>query len=345
MASTPLIRSPFPRMIVGMRFLLCDFVKGSVFRMSLSLQPPGDRGTSSLPLGLEFPSPLSLDLSRPIRFLSCGLFQTEEAWRHPTRVIDSMELLLGHRGDIHLEQEGQPHVVRPGTALLLRPGVMHRGTRDSAGETSFYWMHFVLDPATGMSAETNPVPDPCHIQLPIVCHMPEPERSAILFRQLLHTAYEEPPNPLACHYLASLLLLECASQYRLLQRNTSRQAQQGGRNEPQRQVFEGILEHVRVHLAEPLTADAVARRFGFNADYMTRLFRRRLGVGFVRHVNNLRLTRAKTLLCQTPFSIKEISWQCGFSDEKYFMRLFREFEGITPTAYRNAYHHTHVNTR
>ena len=45
------------------------------------------------------------------------------------------------------------------------------------------------------------------------------------------------------------------------------------------------------------------------------------------------------------FGNKEIAWQCGFPDEKYFMRLFRETEGMTPTAYRNAYHRTHVNNQ
>lgn len=309
--------------------------------MHLSPQPATGNRVTNPPRESEAPSSFSIDLSRPIRFLSCGLFQTEEIWRHPTRVIDSMELLLGHKGAIHIEQEGQAHVVTPGTALLLRPGVTHRGTRDSDGETSFYWMHFLPNPPIGTEAD----PEKARIHLPDLCRMPEPDRSAILFRQLLHTAYEEPPNPLACHYLASLLLIEFSSQHKLRGRVNARQATPSERKDPQRLVFEGILEYIRVHLTEPLTAEAVAKRFGFNADYMTRLFKRRLGTGFVRHINSLRLTRAKTLLCQTPFSIKEVSWQCGFSDEKYFMRLFRDAEGMTPTAYRNAYHHTHVNTK
>ena len=89
----------------------------------------------------------------------------------------------------------------------------------------------------------------------------------------------------------------------------------------------------------------MARRFGFNEDYLTRLFKRHLGVGFVRYVNAERLARARNLLVQTWFGIKEIAWQCGFPDEKYFMRLFRETEGMTPTAYRNAYHRTHLNNQ
>lgn len=289
-------------------------------------------------------SALSLNLSRPVDFLSCGLFQTEEVWRHAPRVIDSAEILFGHKGCVHLEQDGQTYRIEKGTAMLLWPGLPHRGTEDSKGETSFYWMHFRL-PLLHTSSTSETVPPQAILQLPVFCRLPEPERTAILFRQLLHTAYAEPVNTLACHYQASLLLIELAEQSAAVRRQQSLQAITPDAHDSQQLVFQEILEWVRVHMAEQMTATAVAHKFGFNADYLTRLFKRRLGVGFVRYVNSVRLARAKTLLCQTPFSIKEISWQCGFPDEKYFMRLFRESEGVTPTAYRNAYHHTHINNQ
>ncbi len=287
--------------------------------------------------------PMRLDLSRPLRHLSCGLFQTEEPWRHASRVIDSVEILLGQKGIVHLEQDGIPYLLAPGTALLLQPGLPHRGIRDSEGETSFFWAHFPLpndariqleDGMQDLSAlprDTVLLPD---------CFLPaRPEKPAILFRQLLHTANAGYRNPLACDYALSLIVLELSHQY-----VEGRLAAEAGL-EPQRRIISEILEWIRIHLPEPFTLGDVARRFGFNEDYLTRLFKRHLGVGFVRYVNTERLSRARNLLAQTWFGVKEIAWQCGFPDEKYFMRLFRESEGMTPTAYRNAYHRTHVNNQ
>ena len=287
--------------------------------------------------------PMQLDLSRPLHHLSSGLFQTDEPWRHASRVIDSVEILLGQKGTVHLEQDGIPFELGPGTALVLQPGLPHRGVRDSEGETSFFWAHFPL-PHDARFPTEEALPDlaalPADTVLLADGFLPiQPEKPAILFRQLLHTANAGYRNPLACDYALSLIVLELSHQY--LARRLAAESGQ----EPQRRIISEILDWIRLHLPEPFTLGDVARRFGFNEDYLTRLFKRHLGVGFVRYVNAERLARARNLLVQTWFGIKEIAWQCGFPDEKYFMRLFRETEGMTPTAYRNAYHRTHLNNQ
>lgn len=43
---------------------------------------------------------------------------------------------------------------------------------------------------------------------------------------------------------------------------------------------------------------------------------------------------AKVLLSQTDFTISEVAVQVGFEDQSYFTRLFRKYEGMTPTAFR-----------
>ncbi|GAB3900219.1 helix-turn-helix transcriptional regulator [Larkinella knui] len=46
------------------------------------------------------------------------------------------------------------------------------------------------------------------------------------------------------------------------------------------------------------------------------------------------LLEAKVLLCQTGLSINEIAAQVGLDDPSYFTRLFKKFEGQTPTEFR-----------
>lgn len=52
---------------------------------------------------------------------------------------------------------------------------------------------------------------------------------------------------------------------------------------------------------------------------------------------------AKNLLTNRTLSIYRIADMCGFSDEKYFMKLFKRYEGITPTQYRKAFHQKKIN--
>ena len=36
---------------------------------------------------------------------------------------------------------------------------------------------------------------------------------------------------------------------------------------------------------------------------------------------------------------------CGFQDEKYFMRVFKQLEGMTPSEYRNGFYEKMINTK
>jgi YesN/AraC family two-component response regulator len=53
---------------------------------------------------------------------------------------------------------------------------------------------------------------------------------------------------------------------------------------------------------------------------------------------------AKNLLTSTPkLTLAEIGTQVGIGDEKYFMRLFKRYEGVTATAYREAFSRKPLN--
>ena len=47
-----------------------------------------------------------------------------------------------------------------------------------------------------------------------------------------------------------------------------------------------------------------------------------------------RVELAKRLLRETDLSLSEITEQCGYSTESYFMKQFKSVTGITPTEYR-----------
>lgn len=93
-----------------------------------------------------------------------------------------------------------------------------------------------------------------------------------------------------------------------------------------------IEEHISGELSLDQTADAV----GVNPYYLSKLFKDETGSNFIDFVNENRLVKAKELLKKPELSIKEISFDCGYSDQNYFSKIFRRKFGITPTEYRNS---------
>lgn len=65
-----------------------------------------------------------------------------------------------------------------------------------------------------------------------------------------------------------------------------------------------------------------------------RWFREQFGITPVDYINKERIKLAKQLLAQKNSTITEVSYQCGFADVNYFVRLFKKTEGVTPGAYK-----------
>jgi transcriptional regulator GlxA family with amidase domain len=65
-----------------------------------------------------------------------------------------------------------------------------------------------------------------------------------------------------------------------------------------------------------------------------RLFRRHLRTSPHQWLLRERLTRAQTLMSDSPLSLAEIAELCGFCDVYHFSREFRRSIGLPPASWR-----------
>ncbi|MDE5909526.1 MAG: helix-turn-helix domain-containing protein [Lachnospiraceae bacterium] len=83
-----------------------------------------------------------------------------------------------------------------------------------------------------------------------------------------------------------------------------------------------------------LSLEAVAEEMKLSPNYLSRLFHKTTGQTFSDYLLNQRIIAAQTLLSETDYRIKEISSSVGYSDQRYFSRIFFNKIGITPSEYR-----------
>ena len=252
-----------------------------------------------------------------VRFLHGGLFESEGDWIHPERVIDNTEIILVRKGVTPIEENGVLFEPKAGSVLRLDPGLRHRGTRMSTAPVSFYWFHF--DGA--LAADF----------FPKSFALAEPYRADLLSRQLLH--YETTPDypPEAAENLFRVLLLEL-------------RAQAGTPSVGSRLLGE-VTAWIYAHRDRAVSSADAAAHFGYNEDYLSRLFRARYGYGLKQYIVRVRMQHIKTLLLSPDYTLQQIAEMTGFADYKYFLRFFTRHEGETPTAFRAAYFNTHTNVR
>lgn len=95
-----------------------------------------------------------------------------------------------------------------------------------------------------------------------------------------------------------------------------------------------LLEYIQDNYADPITLTGVARKFHFNASYLSSHFTAQNGEGFNEYLNKVRLEKAMELLTTTEKTISDISASVGYSDQSYFTKVFKKQAGISPSQYR-----------
>ena len=65
-------------------------------------------------------------------------------------------------------------------------------------------------------------------------------------------------------------------------------------------------------------------------DYLTRIFRKELGISPWDYLNRYRIYLASELLRQEAMSVNEVASRTGFQDQAYFCRVFKKIKGVTP---------------
>ncbi len=83
-------------------------------------------------------------------------------------------------------------------------------------------------------------------------------------------------------------------------------------------------------------AQNTCRNFHLSYGHFRATYKEFFGISFHQDIIHSRISLAKYLLLTTALNIPSIAYKCGYEDDKYFMRQFRQLTGNTPNAYRSS---------
>jgi len=94
--------------------------------------------------------------------------------------------------------------------------------------------------------------------------------------------------------------------------------------------------YVRLHMGEKIAMEEMAHRLNLNPSHFSRIFKQETGETFVEFVTRTKMERAQELLNQSDLHVAEISEQLGYEHTSYFIKLFRNYAGMSPSEYRRS---------
>jgi len=111
------------------------------------------------------------------------------------------------------------------------------------------------------------------------------------------------------------------------------------------QRLEPILEYTQLYHGEDLTLDWACGEMGLNKEYFCRLFKKNMGVTYIRYLYQVRAAAVCRELEISDDPISEIAERHGFRDPKMLSQYFRELYGCTPSEKRKFFREVTLENR
>ncbi|WP_195415222.1 response regulator transcription factor [Enterocloster citroniae] len=99
-------------------------------------------------------------------------------------------------------------------------------------------------------------------------------------------------------------------------------------------TIEKVKIYIERNYQKNITTELISSYFYLNASYFSHVFRQKTGEKFVDYLNRIRIHKSKELLLTTDRKMYQIARSVGYDNVKYYFRVFKKTEGITPEQYR-----------
>lgn len=102
---------------------------------------------------------------------------------------------------------------------------------------------------------------------------------------------------------------------------------------PEGSYAESAMLFMEQNFPLPINCELIASEVGISPSHLRALFKKEYGTSLVSALNAIRIRHAKNMLKSGVFTLREVAEGCGFQNEYYFSRVFKELTGISPGKY------------
>jgi len=111
----------------------------------------------------------------------------------------------------------------------------------------------------------------------------------------------------------------------------------GRASNPSALLVDKVCSYIDENYNKNIKLDEMCEMAGFSKYYFSRIFKQYKNMNLVDYLTKKRLEKAKELLKNPKMSVKEVSAMIGFNDANYLTAVFKKWENISPTEYKNKY--------
>ena len=233
--------------------------------------------------------------------------ETNVNFSFPKHLHQCFELIIIKSGTMDVTVDDKCFTMNKNDAILIFPNQIHSLSSTVSEHILFIFSPFIVNAYYKEISEQIPVnalfklsPDIIQILSELDNNSPLIEKKGVLY------------------YVCSMFARE--AQY----------VPRSFKNEP---VYE-LFSYVEKNYNNICTIQSAAAVLGYNYGYLSKLFKKTVGMTYNEYVNLVRLNNACYLMDTTNFTISESSYLSGYKSLHTFNRNFKAHYGKTPSEYR-----------
>lgn len=265
--------------------------------------------------------PISTGLTTGRYASSCGKMSLKDA-----------TVFLGYKGRLRINQGDKSYLLERGTFYIMFPDTAHSVCVEGEDEQEHFACYFLL-PDEYEIVEADNIKDVAragYCVLPEFSRINDCEKSFVLLSQLFDEFYNISTKE---NFKTEI----CDSFTKILLCTLSNAAMHYSGDSSRRVSVEKIFYWLRINAQKGISASDAAKALNYNADYLNQIIKAETGMTLTRYLNAVRIEASKTLLLNSDMPVSQIAYRVGFCDEKYFMKIFKQYENVTPSQYRTSY--------
>ncbi|ERI94563.1 response regulator receiver domain protein [Clostridiales bacterium oral taxon 876 str. F0540] len=102
-------------------------------------------------------------------------------------------------------------------------------------------------------------------------------------------------------------------------------------------IIKRANKYIEENYMDDLTLEKVAEVVFISPVYLSKVYKKKMGINFIDYITKIRIERAKELLSNKNLKVYEISNLVGYKNLKYFYKVFKNYTGYTPNSYREIF--------
>ncbi len=245
----------------------------------------------------------------------------------------SLEIVYIHKGSQIYEMNGVQYSLSGGDVFVTPPNVPHSSGKYGVDKSSFVWMHIDMSARTGFMGLEEQYADALINQLsrlknPVLRGNPAIKKSVEAAIGYFISSLDAPKDDQA-FLLAQMARDILGVLFRIIKTDVSNDCAKLSDD------IESILVYINSNYDRELETGTLASMIYLSESRFRQKFKQQVGIPPIEFIWRKRISRAKVLLHGTDMTMAEISENLAFQNSSYFSKVFKKFNNLTPSEYRN----------